>query len=345
MSLLGSGKAVGWEAAQASPRVAITGVHSFLGDLVAKRLRESLAGDALLGLDLAPSSLGIPHRTVDLTEPTSDQTLLDLFREEGVRHVLHFAFHTTPQRDSDHAHELESIGTLNLLAAAAAAGVEHVILRSYTAVYGADGRHPNFLTEHHEIKRHPALKWLREKAQAEGHALVFARRYPKMRVSVLRFAPLLGPGVRSFYTRVLDRRVIPVLMGYDPLLQLLHPEDAVDAVMACLERAPAGAVNVVPRDSIALLTLLHLAGKIPLPIPHPLAYATADALWGIGVGPAPAGFLDYVRYLFVADGAKARAEMGFEARHRSRDALEAYVRYRHPGPASSASMGAARAEL
>jgi nucleoside-diphosphate-sugar epimerase len=36
---------------------------------------------------------------------------------------------TNPSRDGAYAHELESIGTLNVLAAAAAAGVGHVVLR------------------------------------------------------------------------------------------------------------------------------------------------------------------------------------------------------------------------
>ena len=74
------------------------------------------------------------------------------------------------------------------------------------------------------------------------------------KVSVLRLAPLFGPGVRNFYTRVFDHRVVPVLMGYDPLVQLLHPEDALAALEAALERSPGGAFNVVPRGSLTLVT-------------------------------------------------------------------------------------------
>jgi len=39
---------------------------------------------------------------------------------------------------------------------------------------------------------------------------------------------------------------------------------------------------------------------------------------------------DYVRFPFVADGERARRELGFTARHASRDALMAYLDYRHP---------------
>ena len=130
-------------------------------------------------------------------------------------------------------------------------------------------------------------------------------------------------------------------MGYDPLVQLLHPEDALVALEAALARAPRGALNVVPKAPIALLSALHLAGKIPVPVPHPLGYAAADALWALGLGPAPGAFIDYVRFPFVADGARAERELGVSPRYRSRDALAAYLAFRHPrGRAREAEAGA-----
>jgi UDP-glucose 4-epimerase len=246
--------------------------------------------------------------------------------------VVHCAFFTSPRRDTSYAHELESIGTLNLLAACAAAGVQHLLVRSFTAVYGARGQNPNFLTEERPLQPDVSLGWVRDKLEAEQHVASFARRYPGLRTCVLRFAPLLGPGVHNFYTRLIDHRVVPVLLGYDPLVQMLHPDDALAAVEAALDRRAAGAFNVVPTRPITLLTALHTASKVPLPVPHPLAYPAADLLWAAGLSDAPGGFIDYARYLFVADGARAQRELGFTARHSSRDALVAYLRYRHAAP-------------
>ena len=53
------------------------------------------------------------------------------------------------------------------------------------------------------------------------------------------------------------------------------------------------------------------------------------------MGEAPGGFIDYVRYPFVADGEKARRELGFEPRYTSRDALMAYLEYRYPETAAA----------
>ena len=318
-------------------RTAVTGVRSFLGSRLVRRLAETHGADRVVAVDVAPPprALGVRRRDIDLTKPGSDRRLLEAIREEEVTAVFHAAFFTSPRRDTDYAHELESIGTLNLLAASAAAGVGLVVLRSFTALYGASGQQPAFLSEDRPLQPDPSLAWARDKLEAEQHAASFARRYPDMKVTVLRFAPLLGPGVENFYTAIFDRRVVPVVMGYDPLLQLLHPDDAVAAAEAALERAPRGPINVVPKTPIPLLTAVHLAGKIPAPVPHPMAYALGDVLWATGLGPAPGAFAHYARFGFVADGEKAQRELGVTPRYSSRESVMAYVAARRPGVAAS----------
>ena len=315
------------------PRLALTGTASFLGGRLLRRLVAERGADAVLAVDIAPPPTtlqGVRHRMLDLTLPGADRRLVELFREEDVDTVFHAAFFTTPRRDTSYAHELESIGTLHLAAAAAAAGVRHLVLRSFTAVYGARGQNPSFLTEDKRPDSGSRLAWVRDKAEAEEHAFSFSRRYPGLGVTVLRFATLLGPGVHSFYTRLLSKRAVAVLLGYDPLLQLLNPDDALEAAMLALAQGPSQVVNVVPRTPLTLLTALHLADKVTLPVPHPVAYPLAELWWGTGVGEAPAGFLDYARFPFVADGAKARRTLGFEPRYTSRQALEAFLTYRYP---------------
>jgi UDP-glucose 4-epimerase len=318
------------------PRIAITGTASYLGSRVLRRLVERHGRDAVLAVDIAapPTTLhGVHYRMVDLTLPGADQRLLDVFAEEQVDTVVHAAFFTTPRRDAAYSHELESIGSLHLAAAAAAAGVRHLLLRSFTAVYGARGQNPSFLGEERRPDAGARLAWVRDKAEAEEHAFSFSRRYPTLGVTVLRFAMLMGPGVHTFYTRIFSKRVVPVILGYDPLLQLLDPEDALDAMDAALAKGPSGVLNIVPRGTISLLTALHLADKLTVAVPHVAAYPLAELWWGAGLGEAPSGFIDYARFPCVADGEKARRELRFVARRSSREALLGYLEYRYPAAA------------
>ena len=81
---------------------------------------------------------------------------------------------------------------------------------------------------------------------------------------------------------------------------------------------------------MALSTAIHLSGKVPAPVPHVPAYWAVDALYAAGVVEAPSGFIDYVRYPCVADGARAKRVLDFEAKFTSRQSLDSYIAYRHP---------------
>lgn len=316
-------------------RIAITGASSFLGERFLRRLIRDGHGDDIVVIDVAEPSISegsIHFRRVDLTEPAADQAMLDLFKADGIETLVHMAFFTSPRRDTTNAHELESIGTLAVLAAAAAANVKNVVMRSFTFVYGARAQNPALIREETPLPSRAALGWLRDKVEAEEHAASFAKRYPDMAVRVLRFAPLLGPYLRTFYTRIFDRRLVPTLMGYDPLLQLLHPDDAEEALVRAAFSDARGVFNITPRGVLPLATGIHLSGKVPAPVPHLAAYFMVDALYAAGIVEAPSGFMDYVRYPCVADGEKAKRQLGFSARYSSRDALESYIAYRHPAP-------------
>lgn len=314
-------------------RIAITGASSFLGERFLRRLIRDGHGDDIVVIDVAAPPLAegsVLFRKVDLTEPAADQAMLDLLKADGIETLVHLAFFTSPRRDTTNAHELESIGTLAVLAAAAAAGVKNFVMRSFTFVYGARGQNPALIRESLPLPSREALAWLRDKVEAEEHAASFAKRYPEMAVRVLRFAPLLGPNVRNFYTRIFDRRLVPTLMGFDPLIQLLHPDDAEDALVRAAFSDARGAFNITPNASITLSTGIHLSGKVPAPVPHLAAYFAVDALYAAGIVEAPAGFLDYVRYPCIADGTKAKRELDFVAKHSSREALDSYIAYRFP---------------
>jgi UDP-glucose 4-epimerase len=295
-----------------------------LGVRLIERLAEVGWTDRLLALDLRPTS-GIPHRQLDLTQPGVDRELYRLLDGEGIEAVVHLALPSRPGRDRGRRHRLESLGTLALLSACGAAGVQHLVMRSYTALYGARRDNPELIDEDQPLRADPGLSWAAPKLEAEQHAAAFARRHPEMSVSVLRFAPLLGTGTGGFYPRLLQRRRVLLPAGADPQLQLLHPEDAVDALVLCLERRPAGAYNVAPTATVPLRRALELCDLSVLDVPERLLRSAARLAWLGGLGGVPAGFVDYLCHSCLADGRRSRRALGFEPRYRSRESLATWL--------------------
>jgi UDP-glucose 4-epimerase len=133
-------------------------------------------------------------------------------------------------------------------------------------------------------------------------------------VCVLRFAPILGPTVSNMYTRFFSRPVAPVMMGHDPLMQFVHEQDAAFALLRAVDAQATGAFNIVGKGVLPYTTVLALLGRVPLSMPRVVARQLTKILWATQLVGSPPSFLDFLLYLCVADGAKAKRELGFSPR-------------------------------
>lgn len=293
--------------------IAITGLRSFVGKRVLRRVREAEPDVQVHGIDLQrPYGLdpAVRFHALDLADPTSDGRLAELLQKEGVEAVLHAAFRSQPRADLEADHELETIGSLHLLHACAAARVRRLVLASSTMLYGPRPDNPNFLGEDHPLRGHPAAHNVTNRVEVEELVATWRERHRDVEVTVLRPCWVMGPGYQDAVTSYFARSVVPTVMGYDPLLQFVHEEDCLRAFEIALLEGRPGVFNVVGRGVLPLATLLRTAGKRPLPIPAPLLYRLGDQFSQVQTGDPPAGFYDYLRYLWVADGERGWAAFG-----------------------------------
>lgn len=308
-------------------RIAVTGLGTFLGRHLIERLAAEHAELELFGLDLRkPYGLHarVHFRPVDLATPTADVDLADLLRKEAIESVVHLAFRREPTPDLDADHELETIGSLHVLHACAAAGVRRLVVGSTTMCYGPWPDNPNFLDESSPLRGHPHAHAVRNRVEVEALVAGWARRHRDVLVTVLRPCWIMGPSYTDAVVRYFSRPVVPTVLGYDPLLQLVHEEDCLHAFRcAVLERHP-GAYNVVGRGVLPLSTILRTAGKRPLPVPAPLLYRLRYYPSHAQTGDRPEGFYDYLRYLWVADGRRGWAAFG-EPGYSTREAWMSFV--------------------
>ena len=315
------GRVVGFPPATGGrPKVAVTGGSGYLGARFVRALAARGTWDVVV-LDLAPAAntpAEVRHRFLDLNLPHSDGTVYKILKEERPDVLVHLAGVRSPLRDAVYAHELNSIGTLNVFGAAGEANVKRLIHYSTAMVYGARGDNPAFLSEDHPMRADVSDHFVRDSVEAERHCRDFARRHPDSKVAVLRFAPLLAPERRDYRIRYLEGPVALTMLGYDPLMQWLHPDDASEALLRTLDTPTAhGVFNIAPDGALPLSSALLLFGTLSVPLPHGMAYVAAEASWLVGLGTAPGAHAHYIRYPCVAGNEKARKVLGFQPRKTS----------------------------
>ena len=299
--------------------VAVTGAYSFVGAELIKRLERDRRYYKVLAIDIRKPTFAMSKtqfHKIDLTMPTADADLAAVWKREGVDTVVHAAFLSSPTHANAWAHELESIGTMHVLNACAEAQVRKLVVWSQTVVYGPHPLNPNFLSEEHELRGGASRsRFVRDKVEVERQVRRFAYEHKDTIVTTLRTAATLGPHIRNFATRFFTRPVAPTLMGYDPLMQLVHERDVIDAFNLAVDNDFGGEFNIVGEGVLPYSTILAMMGKVPLPLPHFLARPLSRALWATQVFDSPPHFLDFLRFLCVADGSKARKVMGFQPVH------------------------------
>jgi len=313
--------------------VAITGTSSFVGSTVLAAIQRQWRSARCIAIDKQPPAIKLSRQTsfyrVDLTDPDTDLRLREILQKEACQTLIHAAVLTQPPRNLDESHELQSIGTMYLLTAAAAAGVRKLILVSTTDVYGAFPDNPNFLTETHPLRGQKLSPFLKDKVDVEQQFLQFASKYPQKVVSLLRLATILGRTVNNFKTSFFQNPMIPTVMGFDPLIQFVHERDIAWAFLKVSREDHPGIFNITARGVLPLSRAIHLTGRWSLPIPSPVIYPLADLLWMTEIGPAPSGHINFLKYLCVADGGKAFKELEFEPAYTSQEALLDFVGAHH----------------
>jgi UDP-glucose 4-epimerase len=312
----------------AKPRsVAVTGASGFLGrNLIGVLERDPHVG-RIVAIDPRPAAHRIegnqktrPYE-VDLTRPGTEARLAEILTAEHVDTLAHLAFLSAPTHATAWAHEVESVGTMHVTVAARHAQVRKFVLWSQTWLYGARPSNPNFLTEKHPLRAASDEAFFADKMDAEEQARKLGQRAPGVAVTILRTAPILGPTVDNAITRYLSGRWVPTMMGFDPLVQFLHEADAIAALQLAVLRDVSGTFNVVGDGVLPLSAAITLAGRVPFPVPHPIAETLVSLGWVAQLAEAPPSFLKYLRFLCVADGRKANRILGFVPGHSSRDAV------------------------
>jgi UDP-glucose 4-epimerase len=308
--------------------VAVTGAHGFFGSRVLRCLEEDPRYRTILAIDIRRPEVSMAKtqfHKIDLTSPTADTEVAAVLDRGGADTLVHAAFLHGPTHAESWAHELELIGTIRVLNAAAEVGLHKLVQWSLTAVYGACRDNPNFLTESHPLRGHPATRYLKDRVAAEQEVSSFREEHPETVVTVLRTAATLGPSIPNFVTRYFRTPVVPMLMGYDPLMQFVHEDDAVDAFKLAIDNDVPGVFNIAADGVLPYSTVLAMMGRVPLPLPIFLAFPLAHALWATQATEMPPYFLDMLRYCCVSDTRAAREQLGFQPRFDIRSAIHDFL--------------------
>lgn len=191
-----------------------------------------------------------------------------------------------------------------------------IILLSSAAIYTPHHDNPGYMKEDERPRMaHPVARSWRELEKRVGERLAKAGA----EVVVLRPAPVAVRDGQDYLCRLLRGKAAVVPAGYDPSLQILHPEDLAEAVRHALERG-SGIYHVAPAGAIPVRGVLRLAGTrrvaVEAGLQRPFRALAARLGW-----TDPAAQLDSLRHSTTVSGRRIEQDLGFKAHRSSAEAV------------------------
>jgi UDP-glucose 4-epimerase len=298
--------------------VLVTGICGRLGRLLARKLHRD---DRVVGIDRRPF-LGKPkdvvHHQIDLRRKKTR----DVFRGGDIRAVVHLGIMHDPRASSKAHHAWNVVAFQKLLDALIQYDIPKLVLLSSANVYGPSPDNPQFLTEEAPLLGAAQFSAIRDLVEVDMLAQSFFWRHPDTETVILRPCHILG-GVRNAPSNYLRLERPITLMGFDPMVQLIHERDVVDAITLALQPGVRGIFNLKGPGEVPMSRALKILDRHPRAVPASLARPVLDRLWRYRMTSFPTPELDHIRFVCMVDDTRAREVLGFRPRFGLEDTLRA----------------------
>ncbi len=275
------------------------------------------------GLDRRPfigKPKDIEHHEVDLRSKKAR----DLFRHGRMDALVHMGVMHRPRATSAEHYSWNIGGTDRLLEYCMQYRVPKVVVLSSANVYGPRPDNAQFLTEEAPLLAAQAFPEMRDLVEIDHMASSFFWKAREIETVILRPVHILG-GVHNAPSNYLRLPVIPTLLGFDPMVQVIHELDVAEAIVCALKPGVRGIFNIAGPGEVPLSVIVRELAKPTLPIPHPIAKPLWRAAWRLGMNSFPVDEFDFIRYVCMVDGSRAARDLGFRARHSLRETIRAVL--------------------
>jgi UDP-glucose 4-epimerase len=311
-------------------RILVTGADTFWGGRMVQALEADPGMEVILGM--GTKSPSVPFERAEFVRADQTYSLLSkIVRATQVDTILHtFLVVDSTLVPSRALHEINVIGTMNLLAAAGAAGspVRHLVVKSSTLVYGSSAVDPQTFDE---VTPRPSPARNRvERSLIEAEALIkdFAEDNPGTLVTVLRLANVLGTDIKTPISKNLARPLCPSIFGFDPLMQFVEEDDVVRSLEHVTSNEIGGLYNVAGDGRLPWSEVASICGTHLFPLPPLRSSRAAAPLIRLGLVDFPPELEDLLRYGRGVDTRRLKAT-GFRFRYTSAGTVRSFIRAVH----------------
>ena len=310
-------------------RILITGAAGFLGQQLLADLAVQQPNWTLFAADireipanLLRSNVQPLHLDISLKAAVFKTVL-----ECQPQAIVHLASVVSPPPGMSEAtlHAIDVDGTRAIIEAAAANGVEQLIITSSGAAYGYYPENAEWIDEDDPLRGHNKFAYAKHKREVE-EVLVRARiAHPQLRQLILRPGTILGKRVNNQITDMFKKRAVLGIQGSDSRFVFIWDQDVVSIIRKGLEKGASGIYNLAGDGALSLREIAEILRKPYRPLPAGLIQGVLRVLKPLRLSQYGPEQVDFLRYRPVLANRRLKEEFGYTPRYTSREAFIAFL--------------------
>jgi len=303
--------------------VLISGVTSSIGRNLALLLYKDKRVGKILGVakgekpyyfnDLDPKKFIYRNCNILKYRELKDLFLSKTFKKADINAVVHLAF-VNRVSSSMEVHDLNVKGTKELLEMCEATGqIKKFIFKSSDVVYKIRPHNPIYLDENAELNFDPHVDpWIKDRVDADMICRSFMDS-KTMNIIILRMSNIIGRNVVGQLNSYYDSKPVIKTLGFNPMINLLHMRDVIQAIMLAFFRNVKGIYNIAGADTAPLSVFAELSGRTIVSVPEPLMGPVNWLQRKLGLTTYYYSVdKDRQKYSALLDFSKAEKDLGFK---------------------------------
>lgn len=187
-------------------------------------------------------------------------------------------------------------------------------------VYGPDPKNAQFLTEDSPLMGGRNFGGIRDLIALDMFCTTVFWRHPEIETVILRPVHIVGQ-VNNAPSRFLRLERPITLMGFDPMIQLIHVEDVINAIECALTPGVRGVYNLAGPSPIPVSYVLDKLKREPRPLPEPVLRTMLKMGWALKLSDWPWPEIDHIKYICMVNDERARNEIGFTHKYEIDDII------------------------
>jgi UDP-glucose 4-epimerase len=301
----------------------ITGIAGGLAQLVGAELYRR--GFRVVGVDYRrfDGELGYP---AEVHRANYNKTRIeDVFRRAAPTHVFHLGRVGNLKERLGKRFDLNVIGSRKVMDLGLKYGAKRLIVLSTFHIYGAHAHNHIPIYEDEPLRAGVDFPQLADAVQLDTQSVLWCYQHPEVPTAILRPCNVIGPRLKNAMSAFLRQRSLPVMMGFDPMVQFIDVRDLTDAVVSAGLSRVSGVFNVAGPHPLPWRRALEATGARLIPIPSILAELYLKAA-GMVTKTFPPYLLNFFKYPCVIADRAIRAALEWEPRIDALESIQSTVR-------------------